>query len=135
MTELTGGTGSADARHTCRINVEAGARASVIQVVGHLDWVTARRLRDIMRDESPPAVVVDLSQAHLDSAGTAALMVSTGAAQRRGQRTVLVVTDPVQLEVFESLGMASVGSLFRTREAALHALSTLPEAVIAMEGG
>jgi propanol-preferring alcohol dehydrogenase len=119
---LAGAAPSAGARplHECRlVNVQHGA-VRVIQVSGSLDWATEREFGDLMRNHcTDRSVVVDLSAAHEDAAGTGALLTATARARKQGQQVVFVVPDGVERGVLLSAGLSEVVPVVRSEREAL----------------
>ncbi|MGI8750846.1 MAG: STAS domain-containing protein [Acidimicrobiales bacterium] len=97
-------------RHDCRLVSEYHGSVRVVRVFGCLDWTTACEFRDLMRDECTEAkVVVDLgATTRMDSVGTGHLLTATARTKRRGQKLVMVVADPLLLEVLTTTGLDSV---------------------------
>jgi propanol-preferring alcohol dehydrogenase len=106
--------------HECHlVDVQAGA-VRVIQVLGSLDWDTETEFQDLMRDHcTDPAVVIDLSGASEDAAGTGLLMAAMARARRRGQQVVFVVPEGIEREVLLSLGLSDVVPVVTSRREAL----------------
>jgi alcohol dehydrogenase, propanol-preferring len=106
--------------HECRlVNVQAGD-VRVIQVLGSLDWATEGDFRDLMRDHCvDPAVVVDLSSASEDAAGTGVLLEATAGARRRGQQLVFVVPEGIERDVLLSAGLNEVAPVVTSQRQAL----------------
>jgi anti-anti-sigma factor len=94
------------ARHECQMVTELKGTVRVVRVSGRLDWATAGRFRDRMRDEwRDDRLIVDLSHmAAIDSAGTGVVLAAAVRARHRGQHLVIVSLDPVLIEVLSSLG-------------------------------
>lgn len=97
--------------HDCRILLDRPdtEKVKVLRVIGQLDWATARRFHDLIDAKCGDGpVAIDLTLAHLDSAGTAILLSAVAAAHRRGQPLALVVTDPVATDVLARLQVADM---------------------------
>ncbi len=97
-------------RHDCRLVSEYHGTVRVVRVFGCLDWTTACEFRDLMRDTCTDAmVIVDLgATTRMDSAGTGHLLTATARTKRRGQQLVMVVADPLMLEVLTGTGLDGV---------------------------
>jgi anti-anti-sigma regulatory factor len=93
--------------HICAVVGDSDGAVRQLRVTGRLDWATEDGFLAVCNKCANSALIVDLSAATLDSAGTAALMSATARAAKWGQRVVFVLTDPVELEVLNSLGLGS----------------------------
>jgi anti-anti-sigma factor len=111
--------------HECQLVTEQLGPVRVVKVVGHLDWTTAGSFIRLVCDECRgPALVVDLlGTESIDSAGTAGLVVSTRTAKERGQRIVVVTTDPLVLDVFDSAGLSAIVPVFASTADAMNWLT------------
>ncbi|MDQ2726905.1 MAG: STAS domain-containing protein [Actinomycetota bacterium] len=109
------------ARHDCRLVSEYHGAVRVVRVLGCLDWTTACEFRDLMREECTEAmVVVDLGgTTHMDSVGTGHLLTATARTKRQGQQLVMVVADPLMLEVLTTTGLDTVVPVVATVSEAL----------------
>jgi anti-anti-sigma factor len=93
-------------KHECGLVDELDGGIRVLHVTGRLDWASERKFLDYMCDDcADSSVIIDLSDAVLDSAGTGALVATATRARQRGQRLALVVPDAVELEVLRRLGV------------------------------
>jgi anti-anti-sigma factor len=111
--------------HDCRIVCEHQGQTRLIRVIGRMDRVTAGQFRDLMRDECmEPALVVDLGATEgMDAAGVGVLLAATAQVTGRGQRMVVVVSDPFLLAVLLSTGLATVVHVVATEAEALARLA------------
>jgi anti-anti-sigma factor len=91
-----------------------------IVVEGRVDWTTQRQFRDFMTTATEPEVVVDLSAATMDSAGTGVLLAWVARARRRSQGVVVVCSDPLQHEVLFAVGLDSVVPIVTSEREALN---------------
>jgi anti-anti-sigma regulatory factor len=73
-------------------------------------------------------VVIDLSRASTDSAGTGVLICAVARAKERGQRVAIVATDPLQLEVLWAVGLDGVIPVVRSEPEGLRLLAHDPVA-------
>jgi anti-anti-sigma regulatory factor len=97
--------GSGPAHECCLLSDRHGA-VRVVRVIGRLDWATEDRVRVLLRDDCPDRnLIVDLSSAILDAAGTGVVLAATAMARTRGQQLVFVVADPVELEALTAAGL------------------------------
>jgi anti-anti-sigma factor len=97
------------ADHACGFVTEQVGPVRTVGVVGHLDWTTADEFRQVIDEDllgSP--VIIDLTQAQLDSAGTGSLVGATLRSQEHSRPMVVVVSDPVQREVLDVVGLADI---------------------------
>jgi anti-anti-sigma factor len=93
----------------CRVLSDQQGQVLVVQVTGRLDWATKGEFRDLMQNDCvEPGVIVDLSGASCDAAGTGVLLGATARAAERGQQLVFVVTDPLEFEVLVAAGLDQV---------------------------
>jgi stage II sporulation protein AA (anti-sigma F factor antagonist) len=115
--------------HLCQITNDYGGETRLVRVAGRLDWVTARALRDLLRDHcSDSAVVVDLGAVtSMDSVGVGILLAATARFKERGQRMAVVVADPFLVEVLCSTGLPAVVPVAASEEEALRSLNSAPE--------
>jgi anti-anti-sigma factor len=117
-----GGTrpGRVPVPHDCDVlsNEHGGTRS--VRVVGSLDWATAGEFEGFLCDNCvEPVVLVDLTAARLDAAGTGALLVATERATARAQQIIIVATNPLQLSVLEATGLNAVVPIAASEAAAL----------------
>jgi len=85
-----------------------------------VDWATAGEFEGFLCDNCvEPVVVVNLTGARFDAAGTGALLVATERAGERGQQIVVVATDPLQLAVLRETGLNIVVPIVDSEVAAL----------------
>lgn len=107
--------------HDFRLATECYGNVRVVRVFGCLDWKTADEFRDLMRDGTGALVIVDLgATTRMDSAGTGQVLTATVRAERRGQRLVVAVSDPLLLEVLMATGLDTV----------VPVVASLPEALL-----
>lgn len=113
-------TAPAMAHPGCRL---VGCQLDGVQMIlveGRVDWTTQRQFRDFMTSATEPEVVVDLSAATMDSAGTGVLLAWVARARRRGQGVVVVSGDPLQREVLLTLGLDDVVPIVTSEREALN---------------
>jgi anti-anti-sigma regulatory factor len=96
---------AADVQHYCRFVDRLQDGAHLIRVFGRVDWATAARFGDFMSKATEAEVVIDLSEATIDSAGTGALIGFVTRALKRDQRVVLVTSDQLQHELFAAVDL------------------------------
>jgi anti-anti-sigma factor len=111
------------AGHECRFETGQHGRARTLRVFGRLDWATADGLQDLLlNDATPSTVVIDLSEAKIDSAGTGRLLSVVMAMKGRSQSVVVVTNDVVQSEVFDALRLSDVVPVYSSLGRALSSL-------------
>ncbi len=100
----------ATVRHDCRLVSEFHGTVRVVRVFGCLDWTTAGEFGDLMRDECTDAtLIVDLAATtRVDSVGTGHILAATALTKTRHQRLVMVVADPLLVEVLAATGLGAV---------------------------
>ena len=114
------------ADHGCRFVSEGRGPVRIVTVIGHLDWTTAGELREVLSEDLMALpVIIDLSQAQLDSAGTGRLVAGSLRSKERSQPMVVVVTDPVQREVFHTIGLADIIPLVHSIDEAQRELNSV----------
>jgi anti-anti-sigma factor len=111
--------------HDFLLDIEEEGPARTVRVDGRLDWATADGFREQILDlGSGQPVVIDLSGATIDSAGTGTLLTVALALKDRSQPAAVVATDPVQSEVFMTVGLAGLVPVTHSVAAALARLTS-----------
>jgi anti-anti-sigma regulatory factor len=106
--------------HQCDIEDDRIGLVRIVRVVGRLDWATMGGFRDLMLEKVTEfVVIVNLDRAELDAAGTGIVMTTAATAIKRGQTLVFVVTNPIELEVLESLGLSFMAPVVASEREAL----------------
>lgn len=98
----------------------------VVHVLGRLSWETTGRFRDVWASLSDTDVVVDLTEATTDSAGTGALLGCLERASSRCQSVVVVVAPGVLHDVLSGLSFDSLAPIVETVDDALRCLAERP---------
>ncbi len=114
------------ADHACRFTSEQLGPVRTVKVVGYLDWATADEFGHVIDEDlmgSP--VIIDLTLAGLDSAGTGRLVAAALRSKEHSQPMVVVATDPAQLEVFHAVGLADIVAVVHSMDEALQELDTI----------
>lgn len=107
-------------RHACDFVSQPHGMVHVVRVVGALDWESAGRFAELVREQcTEPVLIIDLTAGRIDAAGTGALVVATEQAKDRNQQLVLVATDPLQLSVMISTGLNIVVPIVSSEEEAV----------------
>jgi len=93
-------------RHECHFVSQHNDRVHVVRVVGSLDWKIEADFMELIRKPcDEPILIVDLTAARIDAAGTSALVLAAEQARESHHQLLLVATDPVQLSVLISTGL------------------------------
>lgn len=105
--EATGGERSAQCpAHNCQIMSDRRGKVLIVWVAGTLDWATTKHFSALMTTHHDVrALIVDLSEARLDAAGSGALVTAVERAHERRQQVVLVVTNPMLRGVLTTIGL------------------------------
>ncbi len=120
MTDTMTATTPTRSDHHCDIQDDRIGPVRLVRVVGRLDWYTAGELRDLMRDDmTDPMIIVNLDRAELDSTGTGMIMAAAVRARKRGQTLAFVMTNPIEVEVLESLGLPFLAPIVQSEGKAL----------------
>jgi anti-anti-sigma factor len=115
--------------HDCLLETEEEGPARTVRVDGRLDWATAEDFREQILDlDVGRPVVIDLSGATIDSAGTGTLLTVALALKERSQPVAVVSADPVQSEVFRTVGLATLVRVAHSIPDALAELANANEA-------
>jgi len=94
------GPGPGPGPHACEIHRARRGEALVLRVNGALDWSSAPAFVEHVRAECDASgLVIDLSAATVDSAGTGAILSVVAAGHDRHRQVVVVVGDGPEAEV------------------------------------
>src|SRR5487761_541124 len=105
--------------HDCRLVDAYHKGVHFVEVRGRLDWATAATFRDLMAKDSTHELVIDLSEAITDSAGTELLIGCVARAHQQRQRVLIVAPDPTQYEVFGAVGLDSAAPVVSSQSEAI----------------
>ncbi len=105
---------------------------TVLEVGGEVELANAPQLRSELLgigDVEHPRIVVDLSQVtFIDSTGIGVLVGAIKRVRERQGELALVCPQPRVRRIFEITGLLRALSIFETRDAALHSLTTAKSA-------
>lgn len=109
--------------HGCDVRESRRGEVRVLEVSGRLDWMTAPEFADFVRtDCDDPGVVIDVSDAEVDAAGTGALLMAAADRHRRHRHLVVVVGDGPEADALRDAGFDAVAGMAGTEGDALDQL-------------
>lgn len=106
--------------HGCEVREVRRGEVCILRLTGRLDWMTASEFASFVCSEcADPGVVIDLTDAEVDAAGTGALLKTAADRRRHHRQLVVVVADGPGADALRDAGFDEVAGVAPTEAAAL----------------
>lgn len=106
--------------HYCTVHESRHGEVRVLRLEGRLDWASAPAFRQYLDGASrDPGVVIDLTGAAVDAAGTGAVLAAAADVRRRHHHLAVVTAEGPEADALVDAGLGDVAGVAGDERAAL----------------